>query len=132
MRDLRDAADELTVRQRKLVRALLEQPTIAEAADTAGVSEATAYRWMKEAAFQAALREAERQVWDGIRRSLTARGRDAVDALGSVLADESQPGSARVSAAKAVLDQLRQLREDDLVERIEAIEQILAEEKTKP
>ena len=49
-------------RQDALISALLLAPTLAEAAQMAGISEATAWRWLKDKAFQTAYREARREV----------------------------------------------------------------------
>ena len=49
-------------RQDALISALLLAPTLAEAAQTAGIGEATAWRWLKDKAFRNAYREARREV----------------------------------------------------------------------
>ena len=52
----------LTAKQEKLLASLLSSPTVQQAAAAAGVSEPTAYRWLREdAAFDAAYRQARRQ-----------------------------------------------------------------------
>ena len=52
---------QLTAKQDKAILALLTEPTIAAAAKSIGVNEATLHRWLKLPHFQARYREARRQ-----------------------------------------------------------------------
>ena len=54
--------EKLSRKQEALISALLTAPTLADAAHTAGIGEVTAWRWLKDATFQATYREARRQV----------------------------------------------------------------------
>ena len=47
----------LSRRQDALISALLLAPTLAEAAQTAGISEATAWRWLKDKALRTVYRK---------------------------------------------------------------------------
>src|SRR5436190_1559367 len=53
------ASSDLTPKQRKAVEALLTTGEVSGAAEAAGVSRDTVYRWLKAPAFLAAVREAE-------------------------------------------------------------------------
>ena len=52
--------EKLSRKQEALISALLTTPTLADAAHTAGIGEVTAWRWLKDATFQANYREARR------------------------------------------------------------------------
>ena len=71
----------LNRKQEALIAALLTEPTHASAATRAGVSEATLHRWLHLPEFQAAYRQARRQLVEtAIGRLQQASGK-AVDAL---------------------------------------------------
>src|SRR5262245_57812160 len=103
------------------IAALLTQPTVATAAEKAGVSERTLQLWLKRPEFASAYRDARRQVVEGavVRlQQLTMRG---VLALNRNL-DCGNP-SVEVRAAQVVFDlALRAVEVDDLLTRVEALE----------
>jgi hypothetical protein len=105
---------------------LLLAPTLADAAHTAGIGEVTAWRWLKEADFQAAYREARRAV---VQQAITQVQRatgEAVETLRSVMQDAEAPASAKVSAAKAILETaVKAVELEDLEARLAALEEIL-------
>src|SRR6266536_6667634 len=80
--------------------ALLAEPTIAQAAAKAGISESTLLRWMAEPSFRARYREARRQVVEQATACLQHAATEAVDALRRNLVC-GQP-AVEVSSAKAV------------------------------
>ena len=96
--------EKLSRKQEALISALLTAPTLADAAHTAGIGEVTAWRWLKDSDFQAAYREARRAV---VQQAITQVQRatgEAVETLRSVMQDSGSTASARVSAAKAILE----------------------------
>ena len=115
--------EKLSRKQEALISALLLEPTLAEAAQAAGIGEVTAWRWLQDAAFQAAYREARREV---VRHAITQVQRatgEAVETLRNVMQDADAPASARVSAAKAVLETaVKAVELEDLEARIAALE----------
>ena len=96
--------EKLTRKQEQAVAALLSHPTISAAAADAGVSESTLRRWMASDVFAAAYSTARAQlVTDtigAIQRSATC----AVLTLHAIMEDAEAPASARVAAARSVLD----------------------------
>jgi len=54
--------EKLSRKQEAFISALLMAPTLADAAQTAGIGEVTAWRWLKEQTFQTAYRDARRAV----------------------------------------------------------------------
>lgn len=104
-------SEELSTAQHRLIAALLVSRGVRAACDVAKVPERTAYRWLHEPRFQAALSSAEGgQIENAVRR-LAALADKAIDELEAVLVDTEAPRSVKVRAAGLVLDQLLQLRE---------------------
>ena len=116
----------------RALAALLSEPTIVQAAATAGLSESTLLRWLAEPAFRARFREARRQVVEQAISSLQRATVEAVEALRRNLA--CGVPSAEISAAKAIVEQaIRAVELIDLAERVEQLEQAseLAAEREK-
>lgn len=116
----------MNAKSEKLLASLLTAPTIQIAAKLAGVSESTAIRTLKESEFQAAYREARREVVSHSITTLQAACSNAVATLVSVCDDPDAPASSRVSAAKSILEMsLRSVEIDDLGVRVQALEELL-------
>lgn len=119
---------DLTKKQEKAVVALLAAPTVQAAAEAAGVSERTLWRWLQQPEFKEAYRQARREaVSHAIGRLQQATTR-AVETLEEVMGNPEAKESARVSAAKTVLDAaLKALELEDLEARVEELERMMAE-----
>lgn len=114
---------ERTPAQRRLLAALLVSRNVREACKAAGIAERTAYSWLADSQFAAALAALEGQAIDEAARRLVQLTGSALDVLEAVLSDEAAPRSVRVRAAVAVLDELLKLRELRNVEaRLAALE----------
>jgi len=114
---------ELTPKKHKAIVALMEERTIAEAAEKAGVGERTLYRWLKEPDFKTALIEAETQHAETASRRLAYGTRYALDTLLRIMAGKYSSDSTRLGAARAWLDIYSRTRDDrDLDRRITALE----------
>jgi hypothetical protein len=115
--------EDLTPEQEQGIAALITQPTIAKAAEAAGVSERSLYRWLREEKFRLAYRNARRQVFSQAIALSQKYTPIAVNVLAKVMTDPAANNAAKVSAASAVLKFGRESIElDDLVERIEKLE----------
>ena len=111
-------------KQRKAVEALLTTGDARSAAQAAGVSRDTLYRWLKQPAFLAAVREAEARALDELSRVLVRLGSTAAATLERAMAEPSAPWATRVRAADASLGRLLQLRELATLEaRVAALEE---------
>jgi phage terminase small subunit len=114
----------LTRRQEAFIAALLSCPTIAHAARMAGIAEVTAGRWLKDHSFQAAYREARRQVVQQAIVQVQHATGTAVQTLVAVMQDNESPSNARVTAARTILEMaIRTVEFEDLESRIVALEQ---------
>lgn len=113
----------------KAIIALLTAPNIEEAAKCIGIGQTTLYRWLKLPEFQEELKEARRQAVSLAVGKLQQSTATAVNVLQSVAENEESPASARVSAAKTILEMaLKAVELEDIVARIEQLEQ-MAEKK---
>lgn len=111
----------MTAKQKRFIAALLQAPSIAAAANVAGIGERTAYRWLRDPAFRSELGQAS----DGLLSAALVRVSDmlglALDAIEGGL--HSVKPSIRLRAA-AELRQYVGLRElADLSDRIAILEQ---------
>jgi hypothetical protein len=118
---------ELTRKQGEAIAALLSVPTITEAARHAGVGGRTLYRWLQEdATFQQAYRDARRAAVSQAIAHVQRATSTAVKTLEAIMRSTKAPSSARVSAARAVLEMaLKGMELEDLSVRIEALERAL-------
>ena len=113
------------LRQERAIVALLAEPSIEAAAQTAEVSDVTIWRWMKQPEFRAKLRDARRAVVEGAIGRLQAAATEAVDTLRRNLTCGTP--SFEVRAAATILDQaIKAVELFDVVERVEQLEARLA------
>jgi hypothetical protein len=115
--------DEIPVKQQKALAALLNCSTVPEAAIACGMGETTLYRFLRDAAFKAQYRHACAEI---VAHAITQLQRDAATAtktLRAVCEDREAPASARVSAAKAILEgAIKAVEMQDLAARLDALE----------
>ena len=108
------------------IAALLSCAPVAESAAICGIHENTLLRMMQDSEFQARYRAARRLVLEAAVGKLQAASSEAVETLREVLTDKEASPSARVSAARVVLEiGARHLEIEDLAQRIEALETAL-------
>ncbi len=111
-------------KQEKAITALLSCRTIAEAAQQAGISERNLYNWLNDAAFQNDYRRARWTAAGQAIARLQLITCEAADALQDVFSNKEAPASARVSAARAVIElSLRSIELENLEARISALEE---------
>lgn len=116
----------LTGRQEGLITALLQHPTLANAASAANVPESTARRWMRDARFVRAYRDARRQAVEHSATILQAATPAAVAALLRNVG-EGAPAAIQLRAAAIILEHaMRAIEMTDYSERVEAVEAELA------
>lgn len=120
-------AENLTSRQVQAIAALLASPSIGQAASAVGVGERTLFRWLQDSDFQAAYRAARADALTQATARLTQAAGEAIDTLREVMGDTEAPASARVSAARTVLElAVRAVELEDLVQRVEVLEALQA------
>jgi hypothetical protein len=92
--------EKLRHKQECAIAALLVAPSVTAAAQQIGVNENTLLRWLKDAAFQSAYRDARRGVGQQAIVQVQHATGTAVQTLKAVMQDPEAPASAKVSAAK--------------------------------
>lgn len=111
----------LKPRQRRAILALIEHGSVTEAAQVCGVSRAALYRWMREADFAQALKDASGEQVELVSRRLTSLVLTAVDVLESLMSSPHE--QQRRLAADSVISHALRLRElVELEERITRLE----------
>lgn len=115
----------LSAKQTAVIAALLDSRTVADASEKTGTPARTIYRWLQsDTDFQQALQTAETGMIDEAVRRLLGMQQTALSALQFVMSSRDTPPSARVAAARTVLDAVLKLRELRTVEeRLTALEQ---------
>ena len=107
----------------EVIAALLQNPTIKEAATVTGLHENTVLRLMKQPEFQDQYRQARQELLQSTLNKLQELSSQAVATLSVVMAAQKSPASARVSAARTVLEmQLRLIETADILQRLAVIE----------
>jgi hypothetical protein len=113
------------------IAALLEQPTVEKAAEKAGVAYSTLKGWVKLAEFQAAYRDARRQLVEHAIGKVQRTAGGAVRTLKRLLRCGHAP--TEKGAAIALLDySLRGVEVGDLLERVEELERLAKGEGDEP
>jgi hypothetical protein len=118
--------NDLTDKQRRAISALLSEATTKKAAEAAKVGETTIHRWLNDPVFSTALKESRERVFESTLAALQGASAKAVETLRDVMKDDKAQASARVSAAKTVLDIAIKVREQlNLSERLRLVEEQL-------
>lgn len=110
----------LTPLQHRAVPVVLASRSAAEAAERLGCSERSVRRWVADARFAEAVRDAGRAVARQAANHLAGAQQRAVVALCDALDDPA--GALRVRAASVLLEAGGLAATDDLAERVEALE----------
>lgn len=119
--------ENLTRKQEALLTALLTSATLAAAARTASVSEATARRWLALPTVRRAWLDMRRQTVDQALTTVQRATDTAVATLIACMAADMPPG-VRVRAATAILETaVRAVEVSDMAARVEEMEAALAE-----
>lgn len=114
---------DLTKKQTLFIIALMENNTIAEAHNKAGISQTTAYNYLKNPKVKKAIRDMRADIMSGVTNKLMNSGTQAVDALIGVLNDRNAPHTAIVSASRAILEYLTRTYDmSEIVERLNKLE----------
>jgi hypothetical protein len=119
----------LSKNQERALAALISQPTIPLAAVQAKVGERTLFRWLNDDGdFKAEYLRLRRKVVNNAVFQIQKASNNAVNCLISVLNDSEAPASARVSAARMILEMsFEALKFNELEGRIAKLEDHLQE-----
>ncbi len=116
----------MTARQGKAIEALLTCPTQRAAAKAAKIAESTLREWLKQPEFQEAYKTAVQNLLTAATRKAQRSFSPAIDALQGIVADDTQQPTARIQAARAILEYGLKLTETtDIFADVQEIERIL-------
>lgn len=114
----------LPAKQELALRAIISHPTLKEAARAAGVSDATLWRYMQDEEFSKRLREARRDALSHTAVRIQQASSEAVTVLRDVMLKEDSPASARITAARTLLDySFRVVELDEIKAQIEELKE---------
>jgi hypothetical protein len=112
-----------------VIAALLEESSIAKAAERCGLSERTLRRWLQRDDFRESFNQAKRTIMESTVARLTAASGKAADALAKNV-ECGNPG-VEIRAADILLNQISRLGElQDLQHRVEVLEGLLSEKRS--
>ena len=118
----------MTTRQTKAIAALMSEPTKKAAAEKAGISESTLRSYLADPSFQAAYKEAFSDLMTDATRQAQRNLSPALKTLREVVEDEEQPATARISAARSLLEYGLKLSEyHDIAAKMQELEKIIKE-----
>jgi hypothetical protein len=122
---MRGHGQKFSRKQEQAIVALLECTTLEMAARRVGIHLSTLKRWLEEPGFQRHYRAARRDVLHGAQTELLRTGGTAVLTLVRVMQNPEEPATARVSAARCVLDMLlKTFAQGALEARVSALEEM--------
>jgi len=122
--------EKLSRKKDQAIVALITEPTMKAAADKIGITTPTLYKWLKLSEFKAAYREARREAVSVAITRLQQAATEAVEALRAIMNDASKPASARVAAARSILEMaIKAIEIEDLEVRIEELERLITNKK---
>jgi hypothetical protein len=94
----------LNAKHLRAIDALLREPTVVAAARVSGIGETTMFRWLKDPLFDATYKQLRARLLEGTLTALQSASVEAVSCLLEVIRDQAAQPSARVTAAKTVLE----------------------------
>ena len=123
------AENVLPVRKRRFVEALLGGATQGQCAVLLGVSDRQARRYMTDPQVRRALAQGQDLAIEHVARKAAQTMTEALDTLSAITRDGSCSDTARVSAARAVLEAGLRFRElVDLASHVTALEEATSEQ----
>ena len=128
-----DRTDNLSANQHKALAALLTHTRIEDAARASGISARTIRRYLADRDFARAYREQQHILLSETTATLQRIATDAAVAISDSLAPDIEDKNLRLRAARTALEFLlraveterRIIEQDELEERIEALERLL-------
>jgi len=115
-------------KKEKVIACLIAQPSITLAAQEAGISQSTMYRWLNDEEFQMAYRKAKKEIVGHALTQVQKAVTKAVDTLLDVMGN-GVVESAKVSAAKTILElAIKAVEIEELEERLTILERRMDDE----
>ena len=120
--------EKISRKQEQAIINMLIFPTIGEAAKQTGISEVTLWRWLQLSDFADKYRAAKRQAVSQAIARLQQTTTLAVDTLVEVMQSIDAKDTAKVTAAKVILEMaFKAVEVEDLAAKVEELEQLIQE-----
>lgn len=116
--------EKLTDKQKQAIKLLLSGKTNEEVAKQLGINITTIYRWKRQNVFRKVLNDKQNAILDDICNELHLLGNKAVDVLKELMEDASNENN-RLKASMYIIDKLFQIRDAELLTKVEEIEIVL-------
>lgn len=114
-------------RKNKFLVALLEESSITKAAEKAGISRPTAYKFLKDPDFQEELSERKTETIDGCIRYLQGKLALCNETLISIIEDPTTAPQVKINAINSVFATVKAMTETaELLEMSEKVERLSA------
>ena len=114
-------------RKNKFLMALLEESSITKAAEKAGISRPTAYKFLKDPDFQEELSERKSETIDGCIRYLQGKLALCNETLISIIEDPTTAPQVKINAINSVFATVKAMTETaELLEMAEKVERLSA------
>ena len=114
----------MTQRKEKALQALLVSRTRAEAAKAAGIGESTLRTYMLDSEFLERYRQAFGDMVRDAARQAQQTLSPALSTLREIMEDREEPASARITAARSILEYTLKLGEQvDILEQLRELEE---------
>lgn len=119
----------LTVREQRFVEGILAGLSIQAAAEQAGISRKTAFRWMRRETVRQAIQEGKRERWSSLEHKLQQYADQALNVVVEIM-NGNAGAATRLRAAIAILDLVIKVSEyTELERRVTELENRLREVK---
>ena len=115
-----------TTNQSKAIVALLSGKTNSQAAQSAGVTERTIYRWLSDPSFRSELSEAERQMIESATRQMSSLQEKAINILEQLLESQDVSPHTRLSIANSILRLSLAFRDRNIERRLYQLEVLVS------
>lgn len=120
----------MTDKKARALAALLSEPTQAAAAKKIGISPRTMRRYMDDPEFSEAYQHAHAQLVEDAAKRMQRGLSAAVDTLHEIATDQEAGKTARVAAARSLLEQtLRYTEISDIMSRIAKLEEMAGDRR---
>lgn len=118
----------LSRNQEKFLIALMSNGTIKDASEQAGITTATAYKYLNDPDFKKEHRRIRREAFEQATSRLTQSIDEAVEVLRTVMKDDGEVGATRVQASRTILSNAFKSYElQEVNERLDNLEEIMKE-----
>lgn len=118
----------MTQKQIKFLYCLLENSSTTKAIKAAGISSATAYRWMKDTDFKRELERKKEEMLSRVSGYLQSSLADCCERLMEIVKDPDTSAQVKINAISLIFQNARSFTEQtEILERMRRIEDALEE-----